>query len=118
MRDAGMDQGRSHFDRTYGSGMVGPPRPHNTGCFRLSRARTFRRLLENIQLRSKKNAAANPKHGTTAESMVAWRCKCGGSWRNDELRYSDGRRKTDEELVIKRNSAFLDHVREFEKNGF
>ena len=67
MRDAGMDQGRSHFDRTYGSGMVGPPRPHNTGCFRLSRARTFRRLLENIQLRSKKNAAANPKHGTTAE---------------------------------------------------
>ncbi len=54
-----------------------------------------------------------PKHGTTSESMVAWRCKCGASWGNHKLRG-----KSDGELTIERDSAFLQHLREMEKGGW
>lgn len=69
-------------------------------------------------LRRKREPKPEPKHGTTSESMVAWRCKCGGCWRNDNLRHGDGQQKTDEELVVERDEAFLTHVREMEKGGF
>ncbi|MDD5302043.1 MAG: hypothetical protein PHS14_02955 [Elusimicrobia bacterium] len=59
-----------------------------------------------------------PRHGTTSESMVAWTCRCGGRWMNERMRKEGGVQKTDAELVIERDSAFLDHVREMERQGY
>ena len=71
-------------------------------------------MLEGAVKRPRKpEPEPEPKHGTTSESMVAWRCKCGGSWQNFKLRG-----KTDGELTIERDSSFLNHVREMEKGGY
>lgn len=58
------------------------------------------------------------KHGTTAESMISWRCRCGEPWYNEKLRNADGTQKTDEQLVIEKDEAFLNHVREMEHRGY
>lgn len=65
--------------------------------------------------RKRRESPPEPRCGTTSESMVAWTCRCGGRWMNEKLRKEDGVQKTDEELIIERDSAFLNHVREVER---
>ena len=54
-----------------------------------------------------------PRHGTTSEGMIRWSCRCGGSWYNEQLKG-----KTDEQLIVERDEAFLNHVREMERQGY
>jgi hypothetical protein len=53
------------------------------------------------------------KHDLAGFSLVAWRCVCGGSWRNDQLKG-----KTDDELGYERDANFEGHLREMKKEGF
>ena len=54
-----------------------------------------------------------PLHQPSYESMVSWGCLCGARWYNDQLRG-----KRDDELVIEREVAFTNHVRDMEKAGY
>lgn len=61
----------------------------------------------------RRDPPAEPKHGTTSEGMIRWSCRCGAFWYNEQLKG-----KSDEDLIIERDSAFLNHVREMEREGF
>ncbi len=61
----------------------------------------------------KRKQPPEPKHGTTAEAMISWSCKCGGRWMNEQLKG-----KSDEQLIVERDEAFMRHVREMEQAGY
>lgn len=54
-----------------------------------------------------------PIHKVSFESLVAWGCLCGARWYNEQLRG-----KSDEDLILERERAFEDHVRQMQRQGF
>ncbi len=63
--------------------------------------------------RKKKPEDQAPGHRMTSRSMVAFTCACGGRWMNEFLKG-----KSDEDLTLEVEEAFVRHEREMEAGGW